>query len=121
MKNTVIKFAVAIFCCGGISGCAIFQQPWPEAGHGGFAEWRPINDERTKSLDHRLQLASDRGAQIYAAGAFVDAELLLNRCRRELEAGLDIDAAADLERLDRKTAEVEAELKKGRAYPRPKA
>lgn len=112
---------LVLICCVGLSGCAAFTQPWPGNGTGGFAEWRPIYDSHASDLDQRLEAARDHGAERFAAGAFADAELLLTRCRRELEAGLSLDAGADLDRLEVETAKIEAVLARANSAPLPRA
>lgn len=92
----------------GLAGCAgLTAEPWPKEGSGGFAELRPINDERLAALADRLGDVADKGAGARAAADFAAAESLLTRTRRETEAGLDHDADADAAALDRILVRVE--------------
>lgn len=95
-----------------LSGCFYDEAPYPATGHGGFAEWQAIEDPRARAAQDRLEAAQRRGAERYDASAYADASLLLTRCRRELAAGLMIDASADLERLDRQIAAIDAALER---------
>ena len=106
----MMKFAACLTLCLTLSGCFYDEAAYPEVGHGGFAEWRPIGDARALALQERLVAAQRRGAELYQAAAYADAALLLTRCRRELVAGLTIDANADLDRLEQQIIAMDAAL-----------
>jgi hypothetical protein len=72
---------------------------WPPAGLGGFAEHRVIEDFRLQAFDRRIGSAKQRGAETYAALDLYEAELLLNRIKRELTGGLIEDAHQNMGRL----------------------
>jgi hypothetical protein len=108
----VKKFALALICCAATSGCVTNFESWPSAGTGGFAEWEQMSNPRVEALDAQLRQARLNGAETFAAGAYADAELLLTRCRRELAGGLQIDADADLDRLQIDVTEMNASLGK---------
>ena len=112
------KVAGCLALCLTLSGCFFNEGPYPELGRGGFAEWRPIEDSRAFALQQRLDAAKSRGAEIYQAAAYADATLLLTRCRRELQAGLTIDAEADLNQLESQIVVMDASLARTRAQRR---
>ena len=104
------KIAACLVFCLTLSGCFYDESAYPDVGHGGFAEWRPIGNSRALAMQQRLEVAQMRGAELYEAAAYADAALLLTRCRRELAAGLTIDANADLDRLERQIDALDAAL-----------
>ncbi len=104
------KLVVIVVSCLGLSGCFFSEGPWPAEGTGGFAEYLPITDKRLQVLSDRLEALRERGAMRYAAAGFAEANLLLTRCRRELAAGLTVDASADIDRLERQVDALEATL-----------
>jgi len=106
------KSAACLALCLTLSGCFFDEGPYPEVGQGGFAEWGPIEDTRARALQQRLEAAQRRGAEVYEAAAYADASLLLTRCRRELAAGLMIDARTDLDRLERQITAMDAALER---------
>ena len=106
------KSAACLALCLTLSGCFFDEAPYPEAGQGGYAEWGPIENSRALALQQRLQSAQRRGAELYTASAYADASLLLTRCRRELAAGLTIDARVDLDRLERQIVDMDAALER---------
>jgi hypothetical protein len=89
------------------SGCFITESGYPDIGTGGFAEWRPIEDQRLLAMNERLEVLRKQGAALFAAAAFAETEIMLVRCRREAAAGLKIDVVADLEKLERQMAAIE--------------
>ncbi len=104
------KLAVIALVCLCLSGCVFSEGPWPAVGTGGFAEYLPITDKQLQKLDDRLEALRGRGAEKYAAGAFAAASLRLTRSRRELAAGLVMDANADIARLEGDLDAIEATL-----------
>ena len=104
------KILVVVVACVSLSGCLFSEGPWPTEGTGGFAEYMPITDKQLQDLDNRLESARQRGAMKYDAAAYADASLLLTRSRRELAAGLVVDANADIAELERKVGAIEARL-----------
>ena len=102
-----------IVACTGLSGC-FSEGPWPAAGAGGLAEYMPITDKQLQDVYDRLEAARNRGAEKYDAAAFAAAELLLTRSRRELAAGLVVDANADIARLEEAVDAIEASLSRKR-------
>jgi outer membrane murein-binding lipoprotein Lpp len=103
------KLVAIVVACFSLSGC-FSEGPWPTAGTGGFAEYMPITDKQIQDLDERLQEAGQRGATKFDAGAYAEASTLLTRSRRELAAGLVLDANADIARLEREVEAIEARL-----------
>lgn len=112
------KIVVIVVASVSLSGCFFSEGPWPTEGAGGFAEYLPITDKQLQDLDNRLEAARQGGAMKYDAGAYADASLLLTRCRRELAAGLVVDANADIARLEREVDAIEALGKRGAATAR---
>ncbi len=99
-----------MLACLGLSGCFFSEGPWPVEGAGGFAEYLPITDKQLENLSNRLEALRARGAERYAAAAFAEASLLLTRSRREVAAGLMLDANRDIERLEGQVEAMEANL-----------
>lgn len=104
------KMLMSLLSCLALSGCFYDEAPYPSEGAGGFAEWDSIPNHRARSLHDRMAYLRQRGAATYEAGALAEAELLLTRCRRELAAGLYLDADASMDRLERQLAAMEARL-----------
>ena len=103
------ELVAIVAACVSLSGC-FSEGPWPRAGTGGFAEYMPITDKQLQDLDERLQRARQHGATKFDAAAYAEASTLLTRSRRELAAGLVLDANADIARLEREVEAIEARL-----------
>jgi hypothetical protein len=91
----------------GLSGCFFSEGPWPTEGTGGFAEYLPITDNQLQALNDRLEATRLRGAETYDAAAYNEASTQLVRCRRELAAGLVLDANSDIAELERNIDAIE--------------
>ena len=107
MRILILAFA----CASTLSGCAaLTAAPWPTEGTGGFAELLPIDDDRIEALRDRVESFRERGAATAAAAEFASADLLLVRVRREVAAGLLIDADSDVTELERVFAKIDKAL-----------
>lgn len=97
-----------------LSGCAIFDRRWPQAGGGGFGEYKELTDPRAMALDERLAGLVARDAQRFAAAELDEASLLFIRIKRELAADHPEDAELNMDRLDALTDRMEKRLIKAR-------
>jgi hypothetical protein len=97
-----------------VSGCAIFDRRWPEAGGGGYGEYQELTDPRAMALDERLSGLVARGAQRFAAAELDEASLLFIRIKRELAADHPEDAQLNMDRLDALADRMEKRLIKAR-------
>jgi hypothetical protein len=97
-----------------LSGCAIFDRRWPEAGGGGYGEYQELTDPRAMALDERLAGLVARGAQRFAAAELDEATLLFIRIKRELAAGHPEDAELNMDRLDALADRMEKRLIRAR-------
>jgi len=104
------RSGLIVVLCLGLSGCLFAEGPWPSEGQGGFAEYLPITDRQLQDLSDRLDALRERGAPTYASAAYAEASLLLTRCRREVAAGLTVDANADIARLAQQVEALETKL-----------
>jgi hypothetical protein len=73
---------------------------WPAEGTGGLAERRPTTYQSLADLEYRMWQLEAAGAREYASSDFAEAELLLIRIRREVAAGLEMDADAHISLLE---------------------
>jgi len=111
------RSGLIVVLCLGLSGCLSGEGPWPSEGRGGFAEFLPITDRQLQDLSDRLDALRQRGAPTYDAAAYAEASLLLTRSRREVAAGLTVDANADISRLERQVEALETKLGQRRPGP----
>lgn len=99
------RFILVIAGCAMLAGCG-----WPPAGLGGFAEHRLIEEPGILAYDQRIGALKERGAEHYAAAELLEAELLLNRVKRESRGGLLEDAHRNAGRLHIRLSAMEARL-----------
>ena len=106
----LVLFAL-IVATAGLEACT----PWPGLATGGLAErhqsdWRALLD-----LEARYDAVQLAGADRFAAGAMVEARLLLTRAQREYEGGLLEDSNHTLTQADSLIASIEHDMTKKRA------
>ena len=104
---------VALVLAPALSGCAIFDRRWPEAG-GGYGEYQELTDPRAMALDERLAGLVARDAQRFAAAELDEATLLFIRIKRELAADHPEDAELNMDRLDALADRMEKRLIRAR-------
>ncbi|MCZ8183943.1 MAG: hypothetical protein O9322_13295 [Beijerinckiaceae bacterium] len=100
------RLAILVLVASLAGGCAT----WPEAGTGGFAERRAVEDPGLQGLTTRYESLRHRGAERWAAGLADEARLLLIRAQRNHQAGLIDDLADDRLRLARVLDAIEPHL-----------
>jgi hypothetical protein len=83
---------------------------WPDEGTGGLAERRPTTYQSLADLEYRMWQLESAGAREYAASDFAEAELLLIRIRREVAAGLEMDADTHISLLEHRFDVIERRL-----------
>jgi len=97
-----------------LSGCAIFDRRWPEAGGGGYGEYMELTNPRAQALDERLAGFVARDAKRFAAAELDEASMLFVRIKRELAAEHPEDAEINMDRLDELADRMEKRLIKAR-------
>ncbi len=104
------RSVVIVVSCLGLSGCSSAKAP----GLRRDGRFRGIHADHRQAASGSQRppraACAQRGAPKYDAAAYADAELLLTRSRRELAAGLVVDANADIARLERQVDAIEATL-----------
>lgn len=95
-----------------LSGCAVFDRRWPQAGGGGYGEYQELTDPRAIALDERLGALVARDAKRFAAAEIDEASLLFIRIKRELAADHPEDAELNMDRLDALADRMEKRLKR---------
>lgn len=109
-----LRAAVALCAAISLSGCALLQKSWPPEGGGQFGELFETEDVRARAMEERLAGFESRGARTFAAGDFDEAATLFIRVKRQIAAGLVLDAEDDMDRLEPILARVEARLRSAR-------
>ena len=105
---------VALVLAPALSGCAIFDRRWPEAGGGGYGEYMELTNPRAQALDERLAGFVARDAKRFAAAELDEASMLFVRIKRELAAEHPEYAEINMDRLDELADRMEKRLIKAR-------
>ena len=95
----------------GLEACT----PWPGPATGGLAERRQTDWRPLLNLEARYNAVQLAGADRFAAGAMVEARLLLTRAQREYEGGLLEDSNLTLTQAERLIALIEDDMSHKRA------
>jgi len=110
------QILVLAFALGGCYGIGAVTQ-WPDEGTGGGAERRPTTYQSLADLEYRMWQLESAGAREYAASDFAEAELLLIRVRREVAAGLEMDADTHISLLEHRFDVIERRISAVRSRP----
>jgi hypothetical protein len=103
------QILVLAFSLGGCLGIGAVTD-WPDSGTGGLAERRPTTYQSLADLEYRMWQLEAAGAREFAAGDFAEAELLMIRIRREVAAGLNMDADTHISLLEHRFDVIERRL-----------
>jgi hypothetical protein len=103
------QILVVALSLGGCLGNGAVQE-WPDEGTGGLAERRPTTYQSLADLEYRMWQLESSGAREFAASDFAEAELLLIRVRREVAAGLEMDADTHISLLEHRFDVIERRI-----------
>lgn len=109
-----LRVAALLAAALALSGCALLQKSWPPPGGGQFGELFETEDERARAIEARMTAFDERGARRYAAGDFDEASTLLIRVKRQVAAGLILDAEDDMDRMEPILTRIETRLRSAR-------